>query len=597
MGMDIKILAPEVIDQIAAGEVVERPSHLVKELLENSLDALADKIELDVDLGGRKIKVADNGIGISKDDLPLVCARHATSKIAKADDLWSLHTFGFRGEALASISSVSRLKVVSKKRDEAQAFMLENNYGAASEPLLTGAGEGTTIEVDELFTNVPARLKFLKSDSAEVTQIKSVVKALALANPTVEFKFKQQGKVSLFYPRDADLASRAMRVLDTPELFPIAAEHMGYRLEGVIGSPNTTTGNSKQIWIFVQNRWVSDRTVQAAVMESYRSLLMHGEFPFAVIKITAPDGEVDVNIHPTKSQVKFTDQSFVFRLVHGAVRAELERAPWIGNLSRSSQTAVAAEPVPVPLSLAFQDSGFEQTQYAKKSFVTVLRDIPSPTFDSPSPDFFAKAPPVEEAVTSEGGFWSRLDVLGQSHLTYILAEGQNSLFLVDQHAAHERVVFEKLMEGWKNGRFEVQGFLLPISIDLGPEQVEALLGLKNEFTRMGLEIEQGGPETLLISSSPGFVSEKALVSAIKKFADDVVQLGGSFSFEKKVADIFATMACHSVVRAGQALSTEEMRALLRQMDEFRLSSYCPHGRNVYVELPFTKIEKDFGRIP
>jgi len=616
--VDIKVLSPEVIDQIAAGEVVERPAHLVKELLENSLDALSSKIEIDVEDGGRKIKISDDGIGISRDDLPLAVARHATSKISKSDDLWTLNTFGFRGEALASISSVSRMKIVSRKKSAEKAFAFESNYGVTTEPLMTGAGPGTTIEIGDLFANVPARLKFLKSDSAEITQIKNVVKALALANPTVEFKFKQQSKVIFYYPADSNLQERAKRVLETPDLFTVHTEYQGYKLEATLSSPHTTTGNGKQIWIFVQNRWVQDRTVQAAVMEAYRSLLMHGEYPFAVLKIQVPDGNVDVNIHPTKSQVKFTDQSFIFRFVHNAVRAELEKGPWLGTLDRQKNIELAVQDYSEN-NLKFQDTSFAQTQYMRKSFSPASsaesngepRVLPERfRSDQDGSEDLVRGEALgtprayievaknfsSEQVPEVEKFWSGLEVIGQSYLTYILAEGNNSLFLIDQHAAHERVAFERLMANWKDGKFEIQDFLLPVELAASADQVEALLGVTAEFERMGLRIEQGGPELIFINSSPNFISEKGLVAALKKFAEDVVNLGGSFSFEKKIADIFATMACHSVVRAGQALSKEEMKSLLVQMDEFRLSSYCPHGRNVFVEMPFYKIEKDFGRI-
>lgn len=618
--MDIKVLSSEVVDQIAAGEVVERPSHLLKELLENSLDAGATQIEVDVDEGGKKIRVSDNGKGIHRDDLPLVCARHATSKISEADDLWKLHTFGFRGEALASISSVSRLKITSRQKEANQAYSLENNFGKDSTPFPAGREAGTTIEVDQLFSNVPARLKFLKSDSAETTQIKSVVKAMALAHPTVEFKLKQQGKILLFFPASSDLLGRAQNVLDVKDVFYVEREYQGYRLEAVYSSPQTTTGNSKQIWIFVQNRWVADRTIQAALLEAYRSLLMHGEFPFVVIKLHVPESTVDVNIHPTKSQVKFVDSSQIFRFVHGAIRSELEQAPWITTLnqkqqplafspsaltteshrSQNSETTkssidlshVSDEFASPQRTLSFSSPDFYKTQYQQKDFsMDALRNAAATL--PQAEDLFSA--PKERAP--ELNFWSQLQVIGQSHLTYIVAEASHSFFLIDQHAAHERVVFEKLMEGWKDGKFDVQNFLFPLSMELSAESVDQMIQLHAEFQRLGVELEKAGPETLLVSSSPSFIAEGALVKALKKFADEIVNLGGSFTFEKKIADVFATMACHSVVRAGQALSMEEMKSLLKQMDDFRLSSYCPHGRNVYIEIPFTKIEKDFGRLP
>lgn len=599
--MEIKVLPSEVVDQIAAGEVVERPSHLLKELLENCLDAGATQIEIDADEGGKKIKVSDNGKGIHPQDLPLVCARHATSKISVADDLWKLRTFGFRGEALASISSVSRLKITSRPQNSEQAFTLENNFGKeGGVPFPAGREPGTTIEVDELFSNVPARLKFLKSDSAEMTQIKSVVRAMALANPSVEFKLKQQGKIILFYPVQQDFLQRAKSVLEVKDVFLLQRQFQGFQLEIVYSSPQTTTGTSKQLWIFVQNRWISDRTIQAAILESYRSLLMHGEYPFVVLKLHVPEDIVDVNIHPTKSQVKFTDSSQIFRFVHSSLRSELEKAPWIETLNQAPQveekkwspsvsTMTSSQP---QSNLSFSAPAFSKTQYQQKDFS--LEALKNAAASLPLKEDMTFSSEVQREPELQ--FWSRLQVIGQSHLTYIVAEAENSFFLIDQHAAHERVVFERLMNSWQDGRFDIQNFLIPLSVEMTAESVDQVVGLQEEFHRFGVELEKAGPETLLISSAPSFISESGLLKAIQKFADEIISIGGSFSFEKKIADIFATMACHSVVRAGQAMSMEEMKSLLTQMDEYRLSSYCPHGRNVYLEIPFTKIEKDFGRL-
>ena len=610
--MEIKVLSSDVVDQIAAGEVVERPAHLLKELIENCIDAGATQIEVDVTNGGKSIKVFDNGKGISPEDLPLVCARHATSKISQADDLWKLRTFGFRGEALASISSVSRVKITSRKKDSDKAFMLENQFGKDSSPMPAGREPGTTVEIEDLFSNVPARLKFLKSDSAEFTQIKSVFKAMALANCAVEFKLKQHGKVLLFYPSAQDFLARSKSVLEIKDVFTVEKHYQGYQLEAVYSSPQTTTGNSKQLWIFVQNRWVTDRTIQAAILESYRSLLMHGEYPFVVLKLHVPEETVDVNIHPTKSQVKFMDSSQIFRFVHASLRSELEQAPWIATLNQKQQplgqdrisvlsssvsTSVTSSTPPTELSpqrsLSFSSPDFFKTQYRQKDFsMDALRKAGEgvSSVESTTLEFRSS---VREPELS---FWSQLHVIGQSHLTYIIAEAENSFFMIDQHAAHERVVFERLMENWKNKKFDIQDFLLPLSIQLSAESVDQMFALHDEFSQLGVELEKAGPETLLILSSPSFISETALVKSLSKFADEIIALGGSFSFERKVGDVFATMACHSVVRAGQAMSLEEMKSLLLQMDEYRLSSYCPHGRNVYIEIPFTKIEKDFGRL-
>lgn len=619
--MEIKVLDPQVIDQIAAGEVVERPSHLVKELIENSLDAGADRVDVEIDLGGKKVKVSDNGKGIYNQDLPLVCARHATSKISQMDDIWKLSTYGFRGEALASISSVSRLKLTSRRRGESTAYSYRNDFGVAGETTISGGGEGTTIEIEELFSNVPARLKFLKSDAAEVVQIKNVVKAQALSYPHVDFKLRVKNEVVFFYKKTDSLLARARDVFESDDLFTTVNEYQGHKVEIVYSSPNTTARVNKNIWCFVQNRWVQDRTMIAAVMEAYRNLLMHGEYPLVLVKLHVPPEDVDVNIHPTKSQVKFKDNSFVFRIVQSTLRASLETAPWIQKMgvaeqraTESQQNELQLQMTPVePVNTTFASREFDRVQYAKRDYREDNEKFPSlselrtaaqtratagvASFEPATTnelDQHLRAPDVEGEETKPQ-FWSRLQVLGQAHLTYILAEGAQALYMVDQHAAHERVLFEKLMDQWKNKKFEVQNYLLPLSIEMEPDQLEMMIRLKDELAQLGLEIEQGGPQTLLITAALALIDESAISKSLLKMADDLRVKGGSFSFESQVADIFATMACHTAVRAGQAMSTDQMVRLLEQMDDYALSSYCPHGRNVYVEMSYASVEKNFGR--
>ncbi len=297
--MEIQQLASDVVDKIAAGEVVERPSHLLKELLENSMDAGATEVEIEVDNGGKSLSVLDNGKGVLASDLPLVFARHATSKIRESEDLWRLASFGFRGEALASISSVSSLEFTSRRQGEAKAYKIHCEHGKVGEVLETSFQEGTLVQVDELFSNIPARLKFLKSDSAEITQIKNVVKAMALQYPKVQWKFKSKGKLVYFWPSDESLLERAKKVLETDRLFENEFDYEGFHAHVVFSDPSTVVKVSRQIWTFVQNRWVQDRGLQAAVMEAYRSLLMHGQYPICFISVTCPPDEVDVNIHPT----------------------------------------------------------------------------------------------------------------------------------------------------------------------------------------------------------------------------------------------------------------------------------------------------------
>ncbi|MFZ4405448.1 MAG: DNA mismatch repair endonuclease MutL [Pseudobdellovibrionaceae bacterium] len=327
--MSIQILSSEVINQIAAGEVVERPSHLLKELIENSIDATATRIEIYFSQGGRGVEVIDNGQGISEQDLAKSLDRFATSKISNSEDIWQLRTFGFRGEALASIASVSDLLISSRPAEQKQAYQLRSRFGQKSNLEKTGNLNGTRIKIDNLFENTPARLKFLKSDSAEASAIKNTLKALALSHPAVEFKIQENNDLIFYWPVASSRRQRVQQILEETELFTGQAERQGYHAEAIFSSPHKVFKTSKNIWLFVQNRWVQDRSLQAAVMEAYRNLLMHKEYPLAVVWLDVPLDQVDVNIHPTKSQVKFVDASLAFRAVQASIRDVLETAPWL----------------------------------------------------------------------------------------------------------------------------------------------------------------------------------------------------------------------------------------------------------------------------
>lgn len=577
----IQVLSNEIVNQIAAGEVVERPSHLVKELVENSLDAGSTQILIEVSEGGRFIRVLDNGSGISSFELDKALQRHATSKITKTDDLWNLHTFGFRGEALASAAAVSKMTLRSVEKSENRPAQIESNFGVLSEIKPSSHSRGTEIKIEKLFENVPARLKFLKSESSEAGQIKNVIKALALAHFTVEFKLLVNGELQLFYPQKKTRIERVCEVLEKKQMFEATGELDSFKCHAVYSSPHEVAKTSRQIWVFAQSRWVQDRALQAAVMDAYRSLLMHGEYPYAVIWLDCKPDQIDVNIHPTKSQVKFQDASNAFRVVHGTLRRALEQAPWIP--SQKTETSYQAQLISranlggAAETLKFSDHRFETTQFKSKDFE--LLSVPE----------VAKPQPVE-------GYWSSLQVIGQANLTYIVCQKEDRLVYVDQHAAHERVVFESLMKSWKQKKFEIQNFLFPLALDFSQDKVDVLLAHQKEIADLGFEIEQLGPESIGIKSAPLLIKDAGLGVVFERLALDLLNNGGSFAIEKKISDLFATMACHSVVRAGQSLSHHEMRELLNSMDQFALSSFCPHGRPVSVESSFTELEKLFGRI-
>ena len=578
----IQVLSSEIINQIAAGEVVERPSHLVKELLENSLDAGSDRISIEISEGGRFIRVQDNGRGILSTDLDKALQRHATSKITRTDDLWNLHTFGFRGEALASAAAVSKMTLQSFEADEKKSAQIESNFGVISDIKPSSQSVGTEIKIENLFENVPARLKFLKSETSEVSQIKAVVKALALAHPHVEFRLTSNGDLLLFYPKRTEKIERVCDVLEKKEFFEAKDSTNSFKCHIIFSSPHEVAKTSRQIWIFAQNRWVQDRAIQAAVTDAYRSLLMHGEYPLAVVWLDCKPDEIDVNIHPTKSQVKFQDPSAAFRAVHSTLRRALEKSPWTSGCYKPQTPGPFAVP---EQSMRFSDHSFEQTQFNNKDYKISINEFQALKVET---DFFGKA--------ESPGFWSKLQVIGQANLTYIVCQKEDRLVFVDQHAAHERVVYESLMASWKSGNFEVQKYLFPLAIDLSADKVEILLKYKTEIQNLGFEIEQLGPEALGINSAPALIKESGLPLVFDKMSVELLVNGGSFAIEKKISDLFATMACHSVVRAGQSLSTVQMQELLKSMDEYALSSFCPHGRPVSVEKSFTELEKLFGRI-
>lgn len=605
--MQIQALSEEVINQIAAGEVVERPAHLVKELVENSLDAGATEVTVDIAQGGRSVRVQDNGSGIHSKEIATALQRFTTSKIGAAEDLWALKTFGFRGEALASISAVCKLRLVSRTEKSKSATRVEADFGQISKPEEVSGAVGTEISISELFENVPARLKFLKSGASEIGAIKNALKGLALAHHQVSFRLRVESELSFFYPAVKTRKSRVEQVFETKGLLSGVAEDGGTRVEALFASPEVTMKTSKGMWFFAQNRWIQDRTLQAAVMESFRTTLMHGEYPIAVVWVEVPTDEIDVNIHPTKSQVKFLHQSKLFRLVGAAIRPQLESY-------QSSKRFVSVEDLgSAPQSFPMFES--ERTQYQRKNFdpaplaalgtsgltssqASSLALDAAPgveRFEGPEKNLAREDAARGETAPRARGPWSQLQIIGQSHLTYLITQSRDQLVIVDQHAAHERVLFETIMQGWREGKIDRQELLFPLSVDLGADKIEALLSVRQDFEKLGLRIESLGPSTLGISSIPAMVKESSLPPILDRIGTEILEQGGSFTFERKVSDLAATMACHSAIRAGQALSHQEMLSLLESMDQFSFSSFCPHGRPVSISKSLMDIEKDFGR--
>lgn len=589
--MDIQVLAPDVVDQIAAGEVLERPANLVKELVENSLDAGADEIEVEFDQGGRSVTVTDNGRGMNREDLTRAPLRHATSKIRLSQDLFRLSTYGFRGEALSSVAGVSDLSLVSRPKG-AEGYRLDGKFGQFAEPTPVSAKPGTEVRVRDLFANVPARLAFMKSESAENTQIKTVLKSFALAREDVTFRARSKGELLFHWPKGVTFAERASQVLQT-QFYPGEGELGAVRVEALVSSPQDTQAVNRNMWFFVQGRWVQDRSLNAAVMEAYRNLLMHGEFPSVVIRIQLEPQDVDVNVHPTKAQVKFREPQTVFRAVSRTIRAILEKAPWLGAIPAGEERpATPALETASAINRQFSAPEFDQIQYSHKVFPLAQVKETLAAY-RPQPSGNHAETPVRPRFC-----WGDLQVVGQVHLTYMVAQSEDSLYLIDQHAAHERVVFERLMASFRSGKMDIQNLLLPLIVDLPEADIQTLLREKAALEKMGLILDRMGPESVAVQAIPSLITENSVAEALKKAAFEMGEHGGDgpAAVERLIGDLFATMACHSVVRAGQSLSLEQMQQLLKQMDEFPLSSFCPHGRPVFTQKRFAEIEREFGRI-
>jgi DNA mismatch repair protein MutL len=578
-------LQSEVVDQIAAGEVVEKPAQMVKELVENSLDAGATKISVEFSEGGRFVQISDNGRGIHPEDLSKALDRFTTSKIVVSEDLWRLQTYGFRGEALSSIASVSKLTLHSRATGSSEGYQLTSEFGKKSNLNSVARDFGTTIRVEELFSNIPARLKFLKSAAAEATHIKNVLRALAFAFHEVEFRITSNQELLFFWPAAESRFKRVQQVLGLEKVYEGFAQREYVKAYSVFTDPATVAKTSRNIWTLVQNRWVTDRGLQAGVTEAYRNLLMHGEYPFSVTWIETEADKIDVNIHPSKAQVKFADASLAFRAVQASVRDVLEKSPWL-----VSSPSVA----PIETSSPKLETSAYFTNYQPETFFKQKISIQDLRIASLRPEVASIASSSDSEASPN--HWRSKQVLAQAHLTYIVTQSNEGVCFIDQHAAHERILFEKLLASYTSGQTEVQDFLFPLAVDLSPDQVEALLNYRAEFEKFGLSFDSLGPSTLGVRSAPTYIKEKGIADALHVTAEEICSQGGSFRFERYVKEFISRMACHSAIRAGQALSLEEMRALLVQMDEFPLSSFCPHGRPVSVDYPLYELERDFGRI-
>jgi len=599
----IRRLPEAVANRIAAGEVVERPASVVKELVENAIDAGATRIEVVLEQGGRGlVLVADDGCGMTAEDLPLAVERHATSKLSD-DRLIRIGTLGFRGEALPSIASVSRLRLVSRSADMAEAWALEVNGGTSGEPAPAAGAKGTRVEVRDLFFQVPARLKFLRSDRAEADAALEAVRRLALARPELAFSCRVDDRPPwrakpaagrLF--ADA-LPHRLAAVMGREFLdnaIQLDAEREGIVLEGFVGLPTFSRKDARQQHLFVNRRPVQDRLLRQALRAAYSDLLFHDRQPLAALFLELPPELVDVNVHPAKAEVRFRDPGLVRGLVIGAIKRALAE-----HGHRSAAAGAGALDAFRPSSLPLRRAG------------PGLAEPPSSAWQPPSAGalqaaLLATAPAARaeaEPAPPEGERFPLGAARAQLHRTYILAETEDAVVLVDQHAAHERIVYERLKAELRAGGaggaagngVRRQLLLLPEVVELPPGELAPLVARARELGTLGLVLEPFGQGAVLVREVPALLGQAPVATLVRDVAADLVDLDTALGLEEALEAVLASVACHGSVRAGRRLAVEEMNALLRQMEATPYSGQCNHGRPTYIELRREDIERLFGR--
>jgi DNA mismatch repair protein MutL len=609
----IRQLPQELVNQIAAGEVIERPASVVKELVENSLDAGARRIEIDIEDGGaRLIRVRDDGAGIAAEELPLAVSPHATSKIASLEDLERVRTLGFRGEALPSIASVSRFALASRRREADAAARIEIEGGKTSPVRPAQHPMGTTIEVRDLFHNVPARRKFLRAERTEFGHIDELIKSLALARPDIEFRLTNNGKPSrLLRPADsaAALSARLSEVLG--EEFPaqsLVIDHAaaGLRLHGWVGLPTASRSQADQQYFHVNGRLVRDRVVTHAVRQAYADVLFHGRHPAYVLFLDLDPVLVDVNVHPAKSEVRFRESrlvhDFLYRTLNdalaqtraGSVTSVIAGTSPIDALAHASEVghgAYAAAATPVWREQAGLSLGVREprTDYlamlagdAEKRRIVDFAQIATSVGAQPLPQDSAEIPPLGYALAQLAGI-------------YVLAENANGLILVDMHAAHERITYEKLKGAQACDGIRAQLLLVPLTLAVSAREAAAVEEHPDQLAALGFEIVRSGPQSVTIKRYPGLLDGADVGGLVRDVLADLVAHGSSRRLEEAQNDILSTMACHGSVRANRRLSLPEMNALLREMEATERSGQCNHGRPTWVQLSIADLDKMFLR--
>ena len=596
MNNKIQILPENLANQIAAGEVVERPASVVKELIENALDAAASEIFVEIEKGGKTlVRVTDNGYGMKKDDAFLSLERHATSKVKCAEDLFALHTMGFRGEALPAIASVSRLRLTTRSVDEESGWQIYAEGGTIRQAEAVGAAPGTVVEVRNLFFNTPGRRKFLRKDETEFGHIADVVSRLALARPDIHFRLAHDGRTYMEAYRHNRLEERAAALLGRSvagDLLAVEAESgNGEMLVGLLGAPGISRSSTAQVYTYVNGRFVRDRVVQHAILEAYRSLLEKRRYPIAVLFIDMPPETVDVNVHPTKHEVRFRNQHQVHDFIVAALRERLQQtvsasAPQIGGFV-SAQTAPAT-----PHWTPVQQEYRERIQDSLAAFNDKVAATQVPAAVASVKGELAGWSTGREAAAAMPEGWR---VIGQYLNSYLLCQVHDELVLIDQHAAHERIGFERLRSQLRSEGIESQNLLFPVVLELEHREAAVLTDHLDQFARFGFDVEAFGGRAFTVKAVPALLAEVDAERLVRDLAAELNEIGRAGQIEDEIERILAVLACHSMVRANQALSLSEMQRLLQDLLAIDFGSCCPHGRPVMHRLPRREIEKFFHR--
>jgi len=600
--MKIRMLEPHLINQIAAGEVIERPASAVKELVENALDAGATSITVQLRDGGRSlISVIDNGFGMSREDLELAVERHATSKLPSSD-LFNIHTLGFRGEALPSIGSVSRLHITSRAQGAEDAWLLKIEGGEKKSPSPASHPLGTHIEVKDLFYATPARLKFLKSPSTELSHAVELLNRLAMSHHKVGFKLLSDQRTVFDYKPCESLKERLTQVMGTEfaqNAVPLEMSRSEINLTGFISLPTLNRANASHQYLFVNDRPVKDKLLQGAVRAAYQDFLASDRYPLLALFLDVPREEVDVNVHPSKSEVRFRDSGLIRGTIVSALKQTLAGASHKTSTTVSFQAIQAFRPEPLRqptltgyLPQKSRNPGFLPP--ARNDEINHLCEAPKEPWQFSTLNEDSSAAPLSPLSTE-----APLDTppLGfakaQLHGTYIIAQTGEGMIIVDQHAAHERLVYERLKA--EMGHVKRQPLLIPEVIELPETDLQHLMEVQQDLFAFGLVVEPFGEKALLVREIPALLGEINLQGLLQDLADELKELGSPLSLKERLAEILSTCACHNSVRAGRKLSVEEMNALLRQMEQTAHSGQCNHGRPTYVEMKRADMEKLFGR--